>query len=1596
MGLTLLFFLLIYTTLQSQWFQDWAIKKITDNLSEKLNTTVKIDHISIDLLSKLDLQGFYLADLKGDTLLYAENFKVDYGLTWKTFYGQGFAIDGLLLENAKIFINRKEGEKDNSLQFVLDYFKGEEKPKSNVRGIPFDLKIKYLSFKKIRFVQDDEVIGNKTTALLDEGAITFEKLDLPDNQILIKSIELVKPDISIADKTAHPLPEKAETNETTFNVKEEKDTTKPKPLRFRLNNFSLSEGSFLYDNYRVSSAKKYEDIIDFNHLTVSNLSFKMDSLNLEKDDLKAKLKGIAFKEKSGFQLISLNAKEVHLTPKRLELNGFQILTPNSNIGDTLVFKFRNFDDFNDFENKVLLETSFNKSRLALKDLMPFDHGIATNDFFVQNANDIFNINGRIFGKLNSLKGNKLAIDTKGLSFKGNFSSKNILLKDQEVLNLNVERLLTDVNTIQLLVPGLEIPDNIRKINTLDFNGLFDGFFYNFVAKGNLKTDLGSIGVDMQLDATNGQANANYNGKLKLNDFDLATFLDNKELGKITIEADVKDGKGLRKTTANADVNATIASFPFRGYEYKNLTMKGKIDKSLFDGDFGIKDENIDFSFKGKVDFSDTIPAFNIKANVRKINLKALKLIKEDIAFAGLAEINLKGTNEDNIQGAVKLNKIDFNFPNKKNNGNDYFRIDSLVLNSEVTSYQYRKIDIKSEILNGVVEGNFDFKRLPLSIKNYIVRNHPNIGARLDFAYHPEAFGNDYVDLKVNILNSKNFTRLIDRHIDTLRNVTLKAHFNSVTDSLFFDIGAPGHIKYDNIQFNDVAITAALSEGFGEGFVGVYKTLVGKDKFGTVLIPLKFQGDALDLTINAEKLSKELHDFNIQTDFFIEKDFFQLGFKPSSFYFINEKWAIDTAKNIRFDNKNIEIPNVSFKNGSKQVLLSDVNKKGIQLLLKGFKMEDLSEVINDNRVNLAGDVLINAKIDNIFEQKGINATVSADTVRWNGRDFGVLRTDITLKDLDSPAKIYTSLTNGSEQLTVEGFYVLPGNSYVSKGVRYPENTINAFATTSNIPLIWIKYLAGEGLSDMKGTIDAKLQISGDITCPEIQGRARVRDVSFKIDYLNTTYYIKDETAIISDNVIDATGAKIQDERGNTATITGGLTHQYFNYLRLDLVIDSGNNDILAMNTTKEMNNLYYGVGVGKMRLRFSGSFERTYINIERAVTGKGTVLSIPVNSTQNADAVSFIHFKDKKITVNNTSNKEANLDGLNFEMTLNMTQDAEVRIVFDERAGDVIQGRGNGLLKFDVPISGDFRMTGDYKFSEGKYLFTIRQNFLNVDKPFTIREGGTLSWSTGDPFAAQMDLYADYKGLRTPPYNLIADVLPTNDDASAKQATNVDLAMHMTGMLLKPDIAFDIRFPTLIGNLKSYTDNKLNLLVQDQAELNRQVFGLIVLGDFLPSGNNNTSASNLVGTTLNNTLSGFISTQLSNYVNGWLRDVIKSNNVLSSVDLDINTRGGVLTPNAPTAVVSLNEVQVKPRFNLFDNRLSIDAGVVRGNDQNQNTYISGDFAVEYLLLKDGHIRVRAYNRSVQEIDGPRNRTGVGLTWRREFNKWTDLRSRKKLQ
>lgn len=59
--------------------QNRAVRLAADFASEKLGTTVKIDHITVGMLNHIKVRGFYVEDLDGDTLLYASSVTAQLG-----------------------------------------------------------------------------------------------------------------------------------------------------------------------------------------------------------------------------------------------------------------------------------------------------------------------------------------------------------------------------------------------------------------------------------------------------------------------------------------------------------------------------------------------------------------------------------------------------------------------------------------------------------------------------------------------------------------------------------------------------------------------------------------------------------------------------------------------------------------------------------------------------------------------------------------------------------------------------------------------------------------------------------------------------------------------------------------------------------------------------------------------------------------------------------------------------------------------------------------------------------------------------------------------------------------------------------------------------------------------------------------------------------------------------------------------------------------------------------------------------------------------------------------------------------------------------
>jgi len=391
-----------------------------------------------------------------------------------------------------------------------------------------------------------------------------------------------------------------------------------------------------------------------------------------------------------------------------------------------------------------------------------------------------------------------------------------------------------------------------------------------------------------------------------------------------------------------------------------------------------------------------------------------------------------------------------------------------------------------------------------------------------------------------------------------------------------------------------------------------------------------------------------------------------------------------------------------------------------------------------------------------------------------------------------------------------------------------------------------------------------------------------------------------------------------------------------------------------------------------------------------VTAPGTKLFIPVNTSQTSLSQSFIKFVKRDTTQIKVAQKTKGLEGIEIQMTLTITPDAEVSLIFDESKGDVIKGKGRGNMKIDITRKGDFEIFGDYEIESGQYLFTAP--LILVAKPFVVERGGRIVW-TGDPINATLDITAKYR-TRTSVEPFISEYISgiSQDQANlASQNTEVDVNLNLGGSLFKPEVKFGLGFPNLTGDIANFAANKLRLLQTNEQELNGQVLGLIVFNSFIQSNRiaDVFGASGIQSASIN-TLSEFLSSQLSMYITNVLNSIVGDKSIISGVDFDVNVRNnnfGVSSGFLP------DEIGIKNTIVFKNERLSLDVGgnyVFQFQGQQINQVLP-DFALEFILTDDRKLKVRLYGKYDIDITttGLREKYGVGVAYRTEFGSMMDF-------
>ncbi len=1598
-----LLFTFLYFLLQMPFAQNWLAAKATAWLSEKTGTKVAIEHVDIGFFDYVILDGLYIEDLKGNPLIYVKKFTA---FTKSNFFTAIYArleFDEIALSNVQINMQRGVGEYDSNLHAWLSKLRTKSKePKSNTA--PFSVKIQRLRLNDIQFLQDDKVKGQKIYFNIPKGQIQVDNIDIGSDIVDIRNIDLDGLVFNYEEFPSNKLPKiQQDSSVSDFLAKVRI------PMRFNIDKFSLVNTQFNLNMFHRSPAKTTPaTVMDFNHLVVTDINIQAEDIKFTDDlNFEGVLKNLSAKEASGLAVLHSEASKIIVNDTITALYQFKIQTSGTNLGGEVIMNYNRYKDYYDFENKISLDLNLSDaSHILIGDILHFDRNLSENIFLKNNKDQAAVISGHLKGKIGKrLKGEGLYIKLSENTYANcNFRAENLGGKlDERIIEFKFEKLQSDLTTISRIIPGFKPPKQFYALGNISFVGDYQIFYgFSHIVHGDLNSDIGKGVIDMNLNLKDGKEKASYSGYLDMTRFDLAAWTGNRQdFGDMAFKVNIAEGStGLTFSTMKTKVEGAIDHFYYKGYDYKNLKMNGVFSEFVFDGKLGINDPNVVFNFDGNVNMKDSIPQFLFKADLKRLDVNALNLLDEDWNIIGQVEqMRLSGSSWQNLNGTAMLRNFKIIEIGEQRNFTHI--IDSLRFTSSYQADGSNYFSIRSDIMDAELKGRFDLRKVGNHLRDLFAYYHPEISKKLGMPTVDSLSINDNYVIDLHIKDLQDLPQLFS-NIDTLFEIRANAKVNGENGETLLNLYVPeirsGAIKAEKVKLNWI--------GRGNSAQFVVDVPISSVK-GRDLAPINFQGllNKDDLSFNFSAEGKDTSSFvkavNLSGILSIVDSLWQVKFDASNLALFNDEWVISDDNYIRFSKGYFATNNFEFFNENRRIVIDSFNNgRGLSVALANFDLDFINPIIKRKSVKLRGKLFdFDVKIQDVFTAKGISTFIATDTVFVNGIPYGDINGNIEADSLTGPVWWKILLNYENQQLRLAGAYRPNGSD--TKLVEEVDLIVKGGEIQNKVSIrkfpMEILQTFIPGISNTTGKLDGEIMVGGPVNRVGVNGEVWVTG-STKINYLNTTCYIDSQRVVLTDYSIWADGATIWDaspRRLHSAKIKGGIRHDHFSKWELACSIKSNDDSFMMLNTSKLNNELYYGQGIGAFDAQFTGSFVRTNIRID-ATTGKESRLYIPLTSASEVNEINFIKFK-RKINLDSLKNEQKNvkseLKGLNLEMNLSVTEEAEVQLIFDEQAGDLIKSRGEGDIKLSINREGEFKMDGGYVIKKGEYNFTL----LNiVNKPFNVKDGGTIKWF-GDPYNALIDLDATYED-NTSLYNLIKDeLLVTGADqtliSDASKGTLVVVTMHLDGDLMKPNITFDLDFPNVSPQLKTLADSRLRLIRQDQNELSRQVFGLIVIGQFLPSSGAFAQTQDYTASAVN-TLSQVLSGQLSGYLTGLASELFGKS--VSSIDFDIayNEYQNDVISGQPSNLQGGRELQVRLSSGFANDRVLVNVGSQFGLNKfgtTQEGFLGEDVAIEFVLTENRRWRLKVYQRREPDPTGggTRSRIGGGISFRRDYESFDDL-------
>ncbi|QMU30564.1 translocation/assembly module TamB domain-containing protein [Adhaeribacter radiodurans] len=916
----------------------------------------------------------------------------------------------------------------------------------------------------------------------------------------------------------------------------------------------------------------------------------------------------------------------------------------------------------DFVNKGALDLRINEFTTTRTDILALvPAGTIPNTISLPTR---ISLAGGVRGTMKDLNLNNFRANAAGgtsLALSG--SIHNATDPDRLRMNLQIANFATSRSALVNLLPKGTLPTAIRIPENLRLSGSFNGSLENFITNADIVTSFGNGRVEAQL-----QPGERFNATARLVRFNVGRLLKQEPtLGTVTASA-TATGSGFSPEKMQADFTATVQEVFYNKYQYKDVNLKGNIDRNVYAVTGNMKDTNLAFNLDGNFNLrNEKVPVYRANLNIENANLKALHFYATDFQLRGLISADLSGASPDEMKGTLGIGNLLMR-QNKRN-----YPIDTLQmqLNNAIGRTDIR---LQSSILSGFFRGNNSLSDLPVALQKFI-------DGYFDIQEAPFTSPVNLQDFEFNFkLRRSRVIRAFVPDLKRLRPSTFAGSYTSANQNLRVNANVPG-MKYMSYNIDTARINVNSD----------------RDKIAFAMHVMELADSSMqvrnialntDLQNNTLRTHAQISNNNGQARFAIGgllstiAKGYRFSFAPDDLIINGDKWTVTPDNYIQYQDNNVFARNVRLAYDNSSLAINSQGTSTVNAPLEvnfsNFDLGYISRSIQQNpdTLMIAGVLNGNVVLRDITKALRFTSDVSVANLAYTGIPIGNIAVQASNPET-TRYNVNASLSGNGNNANVTGYYLAQDTT----------NALNLTATIGSINMAMVEGFSAGMLKRVSGNVGGNFTITGSTSKPVIRGAATFSNTAFTVAMYNSTYRLVNETISLNEEGIRFNNFTILDSLNNKAVITGAVYTPDYAYYRFDLTATT--DDFLAINSTEKNYQLYYGKLILDSRTRIQGDITTPIINSDvTVVKGSRLTMVLPNEATEQSQEgiVQFVNMRRRGAQLVETEEdtiQDVAMSGFELTATINLTDETLFTVIVDPITGDFLDVRGNTKLNFGI-------------------------------------------------------------------------------------------------------------------------------------------------------------------------------------------------------------------------------------------------------------------------------------------------------------------------